>query len=519
MLKDTEYTSRGVVSGNGSAYTSILAALQANGLPEILQQVAEGLPLIYIVKPTDDFESSGHNLRTLIESMDRSLEPYGNVPFLRNPMTGRGMFQYVVIPQVPEKMKIRFENERRKQLAKLDDPVEREKIVSRYTKLSKAYPFPLSEVDDQTIGWLESLGVQVYSLRDFTINKSGKIVYDAASLDKLLNQIAGEHQMERITRGARAAETQSKTFTYTDIWPMHEARDWYEKLRGNFKSNELETVSIIFDADKPTQFSLPPIRLPKNMDRSMQRMAAHYVATLLYSHLVYYGAQTVTVNGPKVFYRVLRNVLGWTVTGKPRYEKGMGIITHYLKLKYGRPLRTRSLPSLKDVEYGVVKSHDAEGPYHEFDSDQVRRELIQDTNSQVIGISFTNREILVVSFSGTGNTVKRYPESRPMVISWKPEEFVEEGKLIEALAEAIRTVANEVRDTLEKIFAAWKSDKPILVHAEGVERFDLIARVHASDDLVRALSRAADDVLVCPLERDVQWGALSRYAEPLTLIA
>ncbi len=57
-----------------------------------------------------------------------------------------------------------------------------------------------------------------------------------------------------------------------------------------------------------------------------------------------------------------------------------------------------------------------------------------------------------------------------------------------------------------------------LVHAEGVERFDLIARVPPSDDLVRALSRAADDVLVCLLEHDVHWGALSRYAEPLTLI-
>jgi signal transduction histidine kinase len=89
----------------------------------------------------------------------------------------------------------------------------------------------------------------------------------------------------------------------------------------------------------------------------------------------------------------------------------------------------------------------------------------------------------------------------------------------ETLARILATTVESLGAASGVLHLADDSGLLQLVHAEGVERFDLLARVPPSDDLVRALSRAADDVLVCPLERDTRWSALSQHGEPLVLIA
>ena len=89
----------------------------------------------------------------------------------------------------------------------------------------------------------------------------------------------------------------------------------------------------------------------------------------------------------------------------------------------------------------------------------------------------------------------------------------------ETLARVLVTTVQALDAVSGALHLADDSGLLQLVHAEGVERFDLIARVPPSDDLVKALSHAADDVLVFPLERATRWSALSRDGEPLTLIA
>lgn len=89
----------------------------------------------------------------------------------------------------------------------------------------------------------------------------------------------------------------------------------------------------------------------------------------------------------------------------------------------------------------------------------------------------------------------------------------------ETLARILVTTVQSLDAASGALHLADDSGLLQLVHAEGVERFDLIARVPPFDDLIKALSRATDDVLVFPLERDTRWSALSRHGEPLTLIA
>ncbi len=73
----------------------------------------------------------------------------------------------------------------------------------------------------------------------------------------------------------------------------------------------------------------------------------------------------------------------------------------------------------------------------------------------------------------------------------------------ETLARILATTVESLDASSGALHLADDSGLLQLVHAEGVERFDLIARVPPSDELVRTLSRAADDVLVLPLERDI----------------